>query len=137
MQCHEDRTRRARRSNVETVTGSCCAKQRRNEDEQWWLMIRRADLQLVKESGPTAGESRTHNGRKSIANRMQSRRNESKSEAMVQEVDQVPHRRSASRSLIFDARDGRLADQLGSWDHVTGTVVEQGCDMDADGPNSA
>ena len=33
-------------------------------------------------------------------------------------------------SLIFDAQSSRLANVLGKRDYVTGTALEQGCDLD-------
>ena len=66
MECHEDRTRRTRTSEVANVTDSRCATQRSKRGhavnsrrrQDGWLVRRRyerANLQLVKESGPTAG----------------------------------------------------------------------------------
>ena len=52
---------------------------------------------------------------------------------MVQEVDQVPPQQERPRgvdSLIFDACGSRLANELGRRVHVTGTALEQGCDLD-------
>ena len=49
---------------------------------------------------------------------------------MLQEVDQVPRSRSAPRSRQSHLRRTWLANELGRRDHVTGTALQQGCDLD-------
>ena len=85
-------------------------------------MKKRADPQLVK------GQSQ----RKTASRRMAKATHTCNDVYQVGKQGQVPHSRSAPRSQqhhLRRTRQQQIDNELGKRDYVTGTALEQGCDM--------
>ena len=94
---------------------------------------KRADLQLVKSIADSKQElAKTGGGRKTASRRMARAAHTCNDVYQVEKQGLVRHSRSASRNRqsYLDTQGSRIDNELGKWDYVTSTALEQGCEVD-------